>query len=168
MLYPEQNDRRNRLDLSGFWDFALDPDDRGERDGYPRGLPEPRPIAVPASWNEQWSDARDHLGPAWYLREFWVPEAWLGDRVFLRVGSANYAARVWINGEYLGEHEGGHLPFAFEIGPQVRAGEANTLAIRVENRLEPTRVPPSSPGEDDSGVGDPAPIDPDGWDHRSS
>ena len=26
MLYPQQNDVRNRLDLSGFWAFKLDPD----------------------------------------------------------------------------------------------------------------------------------------------
>ena len=113
MLYPLQNDVRNLLDLSGFWDFCLDPEDVGEAEGWFRGLADPRTIAVPASWNEQFQDTHDYLGTAWYARTFYVPRGWRGQRIFLRVGSANYAARVWVNGAFVGEHEGGHLPFAW-------------------------------------------------------
>ncbi|MGC8781168.1 MAG: beta-glucuronidase [Anaerolineae bacterium] len=150
MLYPQQNDIRNLLDLSGFWAFQPDPAGIGEREGWFNGLPAPRTIAVPASWNEQYSDLRDYLGTAWYGREFYAPAGWRGQRVFVRVGSANYAARAWINGVYVGEHQGGHLPFAFEITDHVAWDRPNFIAIQVDAALTPTRVPP---GNVQTGIG---------------
>ncbi len=144
MLYPQQNDVRNRLDLSGFWTFKLDPDEVGESQGWFDGLRDSRQIAVPGSWNEQFDDAYHYLGMAWYVREFYVPSGWKGQRILVRVGSANYFARVWVNGVAVGEHEGGHLPFAFDITEHVTWDGANTIAIQVENVLEPSRVPPGN------------------------
>jgi beta-glucuronidase len=144
MLYPQQNDRRNKLDLSGFWDFKLDPDEVGDEQAWFNGFTHRRTIAVPASWNEQYQDTRDYLGVAWYARETFVPETWQGQRVFLRIGSANYFAKVWINDVLLGEHAGGHLPFAFEVTDHIAWGAPNRITIRVENKLTPTRVPPGN------------------------
>jgi beta-glucuronidase len=141
MLYPVQNDVRNRLDLSGIWDFQTDPEGIGENSGWFNGLTKPRPIAVPSSWNEQYEDLYNYLGLAWYVRRTYIPSSWKGQRVFIRVGSANYQGTVYVNGERVGSHEGGHLPFAFEISGLVRWGEENTIAISVENELKPTRVP---------------------------
>ncbi len=144
MLYPQQNDHRNRLDLSGFWDFVLDPDEVGESEGWFNGLQQPRTIAVPASWNEQFQDTRDYMDTVWYAREFYVPQGWQGQTVYIRIGSANYAAKVWVNGQFVGEHQGGHLPFAFEITEQLSWEGMNSVAIQVENKLLPTRVPPGN------------------------
>jgi beta-glucuronidase len=47
MLFPVQNELRNRLDLSGIWDFKIDPDGIGEQAGWFNGLEPMRPIAVP-------------------------------------------------------------------------------------------------------------------------
>ncbi len=146
MLYPQQNDIRNQRDLSGFWDFKLDPDDTGEAEGWFNGLSDPRTIAVPASWNELFQDTRDYLDTAWYAREFYVPQGWQGQRVFLRVGSANYAAKVWVNGQFVGAHEGGHLPFAFDVTDCITWGQPNSVAIQVEGKLTPTRVPAGNIG----------------------
>jgi beta-glucuronidase len=140
-LEPQANEFREVVDLSGVWDFKLDPGDAGEREGWFRGLEAPRALAVPGSWNEQLPDAFNYLGPAWYFRRAFVPRGFQGGRVLLRVGSANYAARVWVNGTFVGEHEGGHLPFAFDVTAAAPAGRPVTVAIRVENVLKPTRVP---------------------------
>ncbi len=67
MLYPIQNSVRNKLDLSGIWDFRIDPDGVGEQNGWFNGLSESRPIAVPGSWNEQYEDLFNYLGLAWYV-----------------------------------------------------------------------------------------------------
>ena len=141
MLYPVQNNVRNRLDLSGIWDFQIDPDGVGEQSGWSQGLSEARPIAVPGSWNEQYEDIFNYLGLAWYVKRAYVPSTWRGERVFLRVGSANYHGTVYVNGVKVGEHEGGHLPFAFEITDHVQWDGENVFAISVENELKPTRVP---------------------------
>jgi beta-glucuronidase len=141
MLYPIQNDLRNRLDLSGIWDFKADPEEAGAQDGWFNGLAGARPIAVPGSWNEQYEDLYNYLGLAWYVRRAYVPSGWQGQRVFIRVGSANYYGTVYVNGEKVGSHEGGHLPFAFEITKLVKWNEENVIAISLENHLKPTRVP---------------------------
>ena len=140
-LFPQQNEIRNTLNLSGIWKFRKDSLEVGEKENWQGGLVDFRPIAVPGSWNEQFTDSRDYLGLAWYETESYVPAAWRGQRVFLRIGSANYAAKVWVNGQPVGRHEGGHLPFAFEIGSRVQWGAPNRITIQVENKLSPARVP---------------------------
>lgn len=143
MLYPINNTYRQCIDLSGFWAFKADPDERGEREDWFSGLPDLRPIAVPASWNDQFSDLRDFLGPAWYQTHRDLPWGWQGQRFFLRFNSVNYQAMVWLNGIYLGDHEGGHLPFSFEVTDQINAQE-NLLVLRVDGRLAPGHVPPGN------------------------
>jgi beta-glucuronidase len=141
MLYPIQNDVRNVLDLSGIWDFRADSEEVGAAAGWQNGLSDARPMAVPGSWNEQYEDLFNYLGLGWYVKRTWVPASWRGQRIFLRVGSACYFATVYVNGVAVGSHEGGHLPFAFDISEHVKWGEENVVAISVENHLKPTRVP---------------------------
>ncbi len=148
MLYPIQNGVRNKLDISGIWDFRTDPDHVGEAQGWANGLSEARPMAVPGSWNEQYEDLFGYLDLAWYSKRVYVPTAWKEERIYLRVGSAVYCATVYVNGEQVGTHEGGHLPFAFDITDHVRWGEENVVAISVENELRPDRVPSGNmPGQ---------------------
>ncbi len=141
MLYPKSNQFRQCISLPEFWDFRFDPDGEGEEAGWHAGFPDGRPIAVPASWNDQFEDWRDYLGPAWYQTSFNLPWGWDQRRIVLRFGSVNYMAEVWLNGVRLGQHEGGHLPFEFDVTPHVRA-EGNLLVVRVEGELAPDRVPP--------------------------
>lgn len=141
MLYPQTNPYRQLTPLSDFWDFRFDPNNNGIRDNWINGFPDSRPIAVPASWNDQFEDGRDNLGPAWYQTTFDLPWSWQGQRIMLRFGSVNYLADVWLNGVKLGQHEGGHLPFEFDITPHVTPTN-NRLVVRVDGLLAPDRVPP--------------------------
>ncbi len=148
MLHPQSNQHRQTVDLSGFWSFRFDPDDAGLNAGWPTAFPGGRPIAVPSSWNDQFEDGRDFLGPAWYQTSFSLPWGWKGKRIVLRFGSVNYLARVWLNGQELGTHEGGHLPFEFEITSFVSDAE-NQLVLRVDGSLAHDRVPPGNVTGDD-------------------
>lgn len=141
MLYPQQTPTRNKYDLSGIWDFQIDPQAVGEAANWAMKLPEARPMAVPGSWNEQYDDLFGYLDLAWYVRQVYVPSSWKDQRVFIRIGSAVYFGTVFINGVKIGSHEGGHLPFAFEITEHIKWEEENRIAIRVENVLKPERVP---------------------------
>lgn len=129
------------MDLSGIWDFQIDPQDIGEQNRWFDGLEHPRPIAVPASWNDQYEDLSDYLDMGWYTHVTYIPDTWKGLRVFLRVGSANYAATVWINGKFATQHQGGQVPFEVEISDQIIWGRENMVAIRVENKQLPERLP---------------------------
>lgn len=140
-LFPQQNELRNTLNLSGIWQFKKDSLEVGEKESWQNGLKQTRSIAVPGSWNEQFTDSRDYLGMAWYEKETYVPSSWKGQRIFIRIGSANYGAKIWINGQPLGQHEGGHLPFVFEISSSIKWSESNRISIQIENILKPSRVP---------------------------
>lgn len=143
MLFPRANEYREVMDLSGFWDFRPDPRDEGLASGWSAGFPAGVPIAVPASWNDQLTDLRDYLGPAWYSVSFRPPASWKGGRLLLRLDSVNYIADVWLNGRHLGSHEGGHLPFGFDATAAAVPGR-NTLVVRVDGNLAPDRVPPGN------------------------
>jgi|WetSurSiteA1Bulk_404760.scaffolds.fasta_scaffold29502_2 beta-glucuronidase len=144
-LFPQQNDIRNTFDLSGIWKYKKDSLGSGEKDHWFNGLKDYRSIAVPGRWNEQFDDMRDYLDLAWYEKATYIPGSWKGQRIFNRVGSANYAANIWINGVPLGHHEGGHLPFAFEITSLVKWNSNNRITIQIENILKPSRVPAGGP-----------------------
>ena len=143
LLYPQSNPFRQCVDLSGFWDLRFDPHDEGCSSNWSSGFAEGRPAAVPASWNDQFESGRDYLGNTWYQTRFDLPWGWNPEQQSIRVwfGSVNYIAQAWLNGAPLGQHEGGHLPFEFDLTPFVRR-ECNLLVLRVEGELAPDRVPP--------------------------
>lgn len=144
MLRPQITRTRNILDLSGLWDFRFDFDNVGEAEGWVTSVPDPHPIAVPGSWNEQFPEHDQYMDLAWYQTSAFIPTSWRDQELFIHVGSANYAAHVWVNGVFLGEHLGGHLPFAFEMTEAVKWDAANVITIAVENTLKPDRVPPGA------------------------
>ena len=145
MLYPQSNSFRQMVDLSGFWNLRFDPQGEGKQGSWSDGFSGGRPAAVPASWNDQFEEWRDYLGDTWYQTRFDLPWGWDAERqrLRLRFGSVNYLAEVWLNGIRLGVHEGGHLPFEFEINQAVQQ-EGNLLVIRVDGELAPDRVPPGN------------------------
>ncbi len=150
MIYPQANSYRGTKNLSGPWDFKWDPQNLGIKKKWKKGLKGSKRITVPASWNEQFKETRDYLGPAWYQTHFNRDSNSIGRKVFLRFGSVNYMAEVWLNGVRLGSHEGGHLPFVFEVTKHLK--KKNNLVVRVEGYLKPDRVPPGNvpPGPLDS------------------
>ena len=93
-------------------------------------------LAVPGSLNLP-PDRREIGG--WYRRTFSLPEDWAGRTLTLKFGAANYLADVWLNGTWLGYHEGGTTPFAFDATAAARSGERNILAVRVDNPAWGTR-----------------------------
>jgi beta-galactosidase len=69
----------------------------------------------------------------WYRRSFQVPAALNGKFIRLNFLSANYVADVWLNGQYLGYHEGGFTPFSFDVSNIIRTDTANVIAVRIDN-----------------------------------
>ena len=73
-------------------------------------------------------------GVAWYWLEFNPDRHPLADgRYLLRFNAVDYLADVWLNGSYLGGHEGGETPFTFDVTNVIRPGQHNNLAVRVLN-----------------------------------
>ena len=96
-----------------------------------------QPISVPGSTGPP---PDGHPLDGWYRVSFRAPADWAGQAVTLKFGSVNYIADVWLNGTYLGYHEGGVTPFAFDPGKAFVADGLNTLAVRVYDPPKGTRV----------------------------
>ncbi len=130
--YPRpQLQRANWTSLDGPWRFAFDdagawrePADVTE---WPHEIRVPYPPESPASGI---GDGGFHP-VCWYQREF---EALPGDdRVMLRFGAVDYAARVWVNGHLAVLHEGGHTPFAADITHFLDPSGRQQLTLRAED-----------------------------------
>lgn len=132
------------VDLSGFWHFKIDPEKKGEREKWYRraSFSDWDKLYAPAPWNEQDSEYAWYMGNAWYSREFSIPRDW-ADRIVLTVfEGVNYKAKVWINGVYLGEHEGGFTPFAFRAEKVLKFADFNRIVVMVDNTLTKKTIPP--------------------------
>lgn len=66
----------------------------------------------------------------WYRRWIEIPnnEQWAGKRVILTVGAADFFTDAWCNGTHMGRHEGGYLPFEFDITDALETLPDGTLA----------------------------------------
>ncbi|MCB9210696.1 MAG: T9SS type A sorting domain-containing protein [Ignavibacteriales bacterium] len=69
----------------------------------------------------------------WYRYNFNVSDSLSESFVKLMFYSVNYVADVWLNDDYLGYHEGGYTPFAFNISNSISYSSENVLAIRIDN-----------------------------------
>src|SRR5580692_11664715 len=96
-------------------------------------------LDVPGDWNTQRDALLFYEGSVWYKRSFdYLKPA--KKRVFLHFGAVNYQASVYLNGEELGQHEGGFTPFDFEITERLRPA-GNFVVLRVNDTRAKEDVP---------------------------
>lgn len=130
---PVRNRRFNDFDVADR--MQRDPTDFYEYDM------DRSPIAtIPQSFLTLAPEMRHYNGLVWFQRHFtFHPHA--GRRAFLRFGAVDYRAHVYINGHFVGDHEGGFTPFAFEITKLLRDGD-NRLTVGVDSERTAEDVPP--------------------------
>lgn len=161
-------DLRDGIDLSGPWHYSIDPFRSGlagfhgeapdigqqrwrevdvraamakdSRVLYEFDLARSPLTTLPSSWLTEAPELRHYQGLMWYQRTFAAPAARHG-RYFLRFGAANYATRVYLNGQEVGRHEGGFTPFAFDVTKRLRDGE-NQITVGVDSEASEATVPP--------------------------
>lgn len=122
--------------LNDRWKIDTDYDDIGCTSGYPEAPTESAvDISVPSIIQESFPG---YYGTAWYWNRFdsmLVPKK--SDRVFVRFGAVDYKAIVWLNGNLVGEYEGGESSFEFEVTSYIKATD-NLLTVRVINTCDRT------------------------------
>jgi beta-galactosidase/beta-glucuronidase len=129
--------------LDGNWRFSVDRQKKGESDMWFASDYDDttwQVVSVPHTWNVM-PDYSQFNGLGWYRYNLAVPESLQGMHLRLRFQAVFYLAKVWVNGIYLGEHEGGYTPFEFDVTAQIRPGENNVIAIQVDNKLSAVRIP---------------------------
>jgi beta-mannosidase len=122
------------LDLDGLWELAWCEKGQGPPTNHWRT------VRVPGTVHTQWLP-RDQIYSRqatwlsskewWYRRSFVVPEPFAGRRLRLQFGATDYYADIWLNGTWLGRHEGYIDPYELEVTDLARPGQTNQLLVRV-------------------------------------
>lgn len=136
-MHPRpQLTRPHWQDLSGSWGFAYDDTGHGlsqrwsEREEvYTRTIQVPFPPESPASGI---GDTGFHP-IVWYRRVFQVPEEAHEKQLLLHCGAVDYRAHVWVNGQLVATHEGGHTPFSADITAALHTEGEQVVVIRAED-----------------------------------
>jgi beta-glucuronidase len=133
---------------SGFYNYRYQPSDNGYfKNAKPKTKSElieydfdsSGSLQVPGDWNTQTDQLFFYEGTVWYKKSFDY-ERKPNTRLFVYFGAANYLADVYLNGEKIGQHEGGFTPFNFEITKLVR-DTGNFLVVKVDNKRRRDAVP---------------------------
>ena len=125
-----QSTNRQKILLNGIWDF------------YPANKKNSTQLSVPTCFNTADSPLWDYQGAVWYERKFTLPE-WPEDSLLcLTFLGSFYSTEVWLDDNYLGNHEGGYLPFYFDITNFVQPDYTHKIKVRVDNHNNADSLPP--------------------------
>ena len=103
-------------------------------------------VNLPHTWNNL--DGQDggnnyYRGIGWYRTHYAVDGSLTNRQFFLKFDGAFLVSDVYVNGNYLGEHQGGFGAFVFDATPYVNVGGDNVIAVKVNNAVN-TNIPPLS------------------------
>ena len=73
------------------------------------------------------------IGVGWYRTKVTVPEFSDGKKAILSFDGAMSNAKVYVNGQYVGEWPFGYNYFYFDISSFLKKGQENTIAVKLEN-----------------------------------
>jgi beta-mannosidase len=123
----------SKVSLEGTWKVLAG--DLASADAYLPGLNDTNwaTLQVPGNWHLQ---GRDFSGVVWYRKHFTVAEPPPDRFVKLTFEAVDYAADVWVNGHFVGHHEGYFEPFSFYVQSFLLANEDNVLVVRVNSPNE--------------------------------
>lgn len=129
------------INLNGCWQFEIDNAMVGtEKEFYSGNTELSDKINVPFCPESKLSGIghTDFMNCVWYKKSFNLDR---GDkRVILHFGAVDYQARVYINGEFAGEHIGGYTSFSLDITKHVVSGE-NCIVVCAEDDLRSGKQP---------------------------
>nr|MCR5106641.1 glycoside hydrolase family 2 [Lachnospiraceae bacterium] len=115
---------RQRESLNGIWNYAVDQydtcirqkwylekyyDENGFELPVDYSFDEWDKIKLPCSYNTESEKLFLYEGPMVFTRTFDLIRR-DNERIFLKIGAANYVVRIFLNGVYLGMHRGGFTP----------------------------------------------------------
>jgi beta-glucuronidase len=151
---------RTTQTLDGMWHYIIDPMENGYysyryvptpegyfKDKKPQNKQElveysfdnSEQMAIPGDWNTARKDLFFYEGTIWFKKAFTYHKTG-SQRAFLYFGAVNYEAKVYLNGEKLGEHIGGFTPFDFEVTSKLKEGE-NFVVVKVDNTRRRDQIP---------------------------
>ena len=119
------------------------------KDGEKAGLNDAnwRLLNLPHDWSIEGKFSKDNPaspeggalpgGIGWYRKTFTVPTASKNKLVYIDFDGVYQKSDVWINGHHLGFRPNGYISFRYELTPYLNFGGKNTIAVKVDNSVQP-------------------------------
>lgn len=124
--YPRPKLKREEwTNLNGLWDFQISR--KGNKGDYDDRILVPYPVESALSGVKETVGAKNRV---WYRRTFSVDPS-PNQRVLLHFGASDWETHVFVNGQYVGQHQGGYDPFTFDITDELSDEESQTLEVTV-------------------------------------
>jgi len=160
------NSRAPRIvaDLNANWTFNYFPESRENEEIANQAFDDSQwpAIAIPHTWQtfETTGDIHPYIknpseqdDPYWwkgwgyYRKVFRVNPELKNRKVFIEFDGVQKYAKVYVNGNFVGDHKGGFNSFSFDISSTLNWGEENTLVVMVNNfRRDQHQIPPMTAG----------------------
>jgi len=133
ILPADYQQGRQIIPLSGKWKFK--PGNSESTNLYFTQIDDSswKDIKVPSNW---YLEGYDISGVAWYRKHFTLPKQLKGKHLTLLFEGVDYSADIWLNGRYIGFHQGYFQPFKFDVTDAVLWGKENILTVKVDSPLE--------------------------------
>lgn len=92
-------------------------------------------VTLPHTWNavDGANGYAYHRGACWYRKWITVPSEEEGNRIFIEFQGSNSVTELYLNGNFIGQHQGGYSTFRFDLTDHIYFGKTNLLAVRVDN-----------------------------------
>ncbi len=137
------------LSLGGLWLAVADADKSGETKAYQTASFAPSEsesngwvkVDVPCNFDAIGPSMRKYHGTCWFRRSFRAPKPWQARRVVLCFEGVNNQAKVWINGQLMGETRDPFLPCELRVGRSLNYGGTNTISVAVNNEHPHSGMP---------------------------
>jgi beta-galactosidase/beta-glucuronidase len=127
--YPRpQMMRKEWLNLNGLWEYAIQPKENAAPSSFQGQILVPFPVESALSGVQKQVGKDNRL---WYRHSFDIPAKWQGQQVLLHFGAVDWQTQVFVNGQKVGEHEGGYDPFYFNITPQLKREGKQEVVLSV-------------------------------------
>ncbi len=136
---------RSVADFDKDWHFHLGDVNDGEKTSLNDA--DWRLLNLPHDWSIEGKFSKDNPatpeggalpgGIGWYRKTFTVPASSKGKLVYIDFDGVYQKSDVWINGHHLGFRPNGYISFRYEMTPYLNFGGKNTIAVKVDNSVQP-------------------------------
>ena len=140
--YPRpQFVRSEWINLNGKWQFEFDDKNEGWKEKYANQEKLTREINVPFVYQSELSGINDRTihEYIWYKKEIELNHPH-DKETLLHFGAVDYYCKVYVNGQFVGEHEGGHTSFHFNISDKLVKGK-QTITVFVHDPFDDETIP---------------------------
>ncbi len=127
--------REGYINLNGEWDFEFDFGNSGlDRELYKNDVKLSKKIIVPFCPESELSGIgyKDFINAVWYKKTVNISKEQLTGKAFIIFGAVDFHARVYVNGNFAGEHFGGYTSFRIDAAKYLNEGE-NIICLYAED-----------------------------------